>query len=121
MEATVCQWLIDHGVAHRHASEVFAVRAGAAGVTAIYVPDIILHDKNKQGKTVIIEPIHAYVPKEGGSRLIAAFRKDLKAKYFIIIIANRHYKHKILKSAYDVLIDFDNLNALEKKLPLPPR
>ena len=121
MEAAVCEWLISRGMAHRHASEVFTVRMGSAGAPIIYLPDIILHDKKKDGKTIIIEPFHTYVPKEGGTRVFAAFRKQLKSKYYIIMIAKRHYMHKILKDAYDVLIDFDKLHLLEKKLPFPDR
>ncbi|HET6273860.1 MAG TPA: hypothetical protein VFG32_12855 [Bacteroidota bacterium] len=121
MEATVCDWLVKHGIAHRHASEVFAVKTGAARVPNIYVPDIILHDRNPQGKTIIVEPIHTYAPKDGGSRLLASFRKELKSKYYVIVIAKKHYLHKVQKGAYDVLIDFDNLDLLLKKIPLFPR
>jgi hypothetical protein len=121
MEAAVCEWLIDRGVAHRHASEVFTVKMGATRAPSIYVPDIILHDKNKDGKTVIIEPLHSYAPKYGGTRIFAAFRKQLKRKYYIIMIAKKHYMHKILKDAYDVLIDFEKLHLLEKKIPFPDR
>ena len=121
MEAAVCEWLISRGIAHRHGSEVFTVKMGSAGAPIIYLPDIILHDKKKDGKTIIIEPFHTYAPKEGGTRVFAAFRKQLKSKYYIIMIAKRHYMHKILKDAYDVLIDFDKLHLLEKKIPFPDR
>lgn len=121
MEAAVCEWLIAHRIAHQHASEVFAVKSGAAGVPVMYVPDIILHDRDRQGKTIIIEPIHAYAPKGGGSRVLAAFRKEMRGKYYVIVIVRKHYMHKVLKGAYDLLVDFDNLDVLLKKIPLARR
>ena len=119
MESVICSWLMDHGVAHRHASEVFTVRYGATHAPRVYVPDIILHDRNSDSKRVIIEVVDTYFAKEGGTRLLAAFRSQMKSDYFTIIIAKRHYLHKVLRSAYDVLLDFKKLDLLERRLPFP--
>jgi hypothetical protein len=121
MEAVMCEWLMNHRIAHRHGSEVFTVRMGVAGTPTVYVPDIILHDKDKLGRTVIIEPFDAYSPRMGGTRIIAAFRKEMKDGYYIIFIAKKQHLSKVLKEAYDVLVDFDNLDGFEKILPQPPR
>jgi hypothetical protein len=119
MESVICSWLMDHGVAHRHASEVFTVRYGAAREPRVYVPDIILHDRNSDGKRVIVEIVDTYFAKEGGTRLLAAFRSQMKSDYFTIIIAKKHYLHKVLRSAYDVLLDFKKLDLLERRVPFP--
>lgn len=121
IESVVCDWLMDHGIAHRHGSEVFTVRIGASATPTVYVPDVILHDKDKAGRTVIIELYDAYTPKIGSTRIIAAFRKEMAKNYYIIMIAKKQQMHKVLKEAYDALVDVDNLDALQKKLPLRPR
>lgn len=120
LESAVCDWLMENGVAHRHASEVFMVKTGATHAPTIYVPDIILHDRDDQGRLIIIEAVHSYAPKKGGMRLLAAFRKEMKGKCYLIIIAKRHYMKKILKDAHDIMIDFDTLDTLRRKIPIPP-
>lgn len=117
MEATVCDWLMGHGIAHRHGSEVFTVRTGATGTPTAYVPDIILHDKDKLGRNVIIEPFDATTPRIGSTRIIAAFRREMKKEYYIIIIVKKQQMNKILKEAYDLVVDFKELDVLLKKLP----
>jgi hypothetical protein len=117
MEATVCDWLMNHGIAHRHGSEVFTVRTGATGTPTAYAPDIILHDKDKLGRNVIIEPFEASAPRVGSTRIIAAFKREMKKDYYIIIIVKKHQMNKVLKEAYDLLVDFKDLDVLLKKLP----
>ncbi len=121
IESVVCDWLMDHGIAHRHASEVFTVRIGAAATPTIYVPDVILHDKDKSGRKVIIEPYDAYTPKVGSTRIVAAFRKEMAKDYCIIMVAKKQQMHKVLKEAYDVLVDIDHLDGIQKRLPQRPR
>jgi hypothetical protein len=121
MESVVCDWLMHHSIAHRHASEMFTVRIGVAGSPTVYVPDIILHDKDSAGRTVIIEPFDAYTPRQGSTRIIACFRKEMKKEYFIVVVVKKQHMKKVLKDAYDLLIDFDNLDRLEDQLPLPDR
>ena len=121
MEAAVCDWLMTNGIAHRHGSEVFTVRTGATGTPTAYAPDIVLHDKDRLGRHVIIEPFDAATPRVGSSRIIAAFRKEMKKDYYIIIVAKRHHMGKVLKEAYDLIVDFKDLDVLMKKLPQPPR
>ncbi|HCV42201.1 MAG TPA: hypothetical protein DGH68_01865 [Bacteroidetes bacterium] len=121
MEAVVCEWLMEHGVAHRHGSEMFTVRVGASGTPTAYVPDIVLHDKDELGRTVLIEPFDAPTPRIGGTRIIATFRKEMKKSYRVIIVAKKQQMGKVLEGAYDVIVDYSRLNALEKELPLPPR
>ncbi|MFN0157844.1 MAG: hypothetical protein ACKVRP_07215 [Bacteroidota bacterium] len=120
MEAKVCDWLMQRRIAHRHAGEIFTVSLGPRGAASIYVPDIILHDRTKSGKIVIIEPYQVSVPKKGGTKLLAAFREQNKGQYYMIIIARRQYKKYILKGSYDAFIEIEKLDTLEKKIPLPP-
>jgi len=121
MEAAVCDWLMAHGIAHRHGSEVFTVRTGATRTPTVYVPDIILHDKDKLGRSVIIEPFDAATPRVGGTRIIAAFKREKKKDYHVIIIVKKQQMSKVLKEAYDLLVDFKDLDVLLKKLPQIPR
>ena len=121
MEATVCYWLMANAIAHRHGSEVFTVRTGATGSPTAYVPDIILHDKDKLGRHVIIEPFDAATPRAGSSRIIASFRREMKKDYYVIVIVKRHHVSKVLKEAYDLLVDFKDLDVLMKKLPQTSR
>lgn len=121
MESAVCEWLMTHGIAHRHGSEIFTVRIGIAETPTAYVPDIICHDKDTSGKTIIIEAFDAYSPRVGNTRIIAQFRKNMGNNYFLIIIAKKPQMTKILKSAYDVIIDFDKLSDLHTFLPHPFR
>jgi len=121
MEGVVCQWLIERGIAHRHASEMFTVTTGPARAPSMYVPDIILHDKTKDGKTIIIEPLQSSSPKGPGTKIFAAFRREMKKKYYVIVIARTNTMHKVLKNAYDVLIDYEKLYLLEKRIPFPER
>ena len=121
MEAMVCDWLMSHRVAHRHGSEVFTVRLGARATPTVYVPDIVLHDTDKSGKTVILEPFDASTPRVGSTRIIACFRKEMNKNYSIIFIVKNRQKNKVLKGAYDVLVDFSDLDALEKYLPQIPK
>lgn len=121
MEAAVCEWLMEHAVAHRHGSEMFTVRVGASGTPTAYVPDIVLHDKDELGRTVLIEPFDASIPRIGGTRIIATFRKEMKRDYHVIIIAKKQQMNKVLGEAYDVLLDYGNLDDLVKMLPCPAR
>lgn len=120
LESSVCDWLMENSVAHRHASEVFMVKTGPTHVPTIYVPDIILHDRDAQGRLIIIEAVHSYSPKKGGMRLLAAFREEMKGKCYLIIVAKKHYMKKILKDAYDIMIDFGSLDELKRAIPIPP-
>jgi hypothetical protein len=121
IEGSVCDWLMSRGIAHRHGSEVFTVRMGAPGTPTVYAPDIVLHDKDGQGRTVIIEPFDASTPRVGSTRIIAAFRKEMKKDYYIIIIVKKQHMKKVLQQAYDLLVDFKGLDVLEEVLPRPPR
>jgi len=121
MESGICQWLMAHRVAHRHASEVFTVRYGATKAPGLFVPDIILHDKNGEGKFVIIEVVDSYVTKRAGMRLLTSFRSQSKKDYYIIVVAKKHFMPKVLRSAYDFLLDFKKLDLLERRVPIPER
>ena len=45
----------------------------------------------------------------------------MKKDYYIIIVVKKQQKNKVLKESYDLLVDFDDLSILERKLPLPPQ
>ncbi len=117
MEAAVCDWLMQHGIAHRHASEVFALSVGSENIPNVYVPDIVLHDRRPDGKIILIETHQVNSPKQGGTRLLAAFRAQMKRTYFLIVIARVRDMKTILNGSYDVLVDFEKLDSLERKLP----
>lgn len=119
IEAAVCAWLMKHHIAHRHASEVFTI-VRKNKMPEIFVPDIILHDKLDDGRGVVIEPVQAGAPKGGGSRLLAAFRKQLGEQYFVIVVARRSTRHKLVRGSFDTLVAFENLGMLAKKIPHPP-
>ncbi len=119
MEERVCEWLLAHGVAHRHASEVFTVPTGPGRVPTLYVPDIILHDRAPDGRGIIIEPFQLHVPKGGGTRLLAAFRKSMRHRYRLIIVARAKDFHTIVRGSYDLLIDADRLDTLARRIPVP--
>ena len=119
MEAAVCDWLMKNSIAHRHMSEVFTVRIGPAKTPTVYAPDILLHDKDKKGRTIIIEPFDAYTPRVGSTRIIASFRKDMGENYYVIVVAKKGQMTKVFKEAYDLLVDFDKLDGLKKRLPQP--
>jgi hypothetical protein len=121
LESAVCDYLMRNRIAHRHGSEVFTVRIGGTGVPTVYVPDIVLHDRDAEGRTVIIEPFDATVPRVGSSRIIAAFRKEMRKDYFVILVAKRIHTKKILKEAFDVLVENTRLEDLEQYLPQPPQ
>ena len=117
MEGRVCEWLMQRGVAHRHASEVFTVSSGVGKVPSVYVPDIILHDRHDDHK-VIIETFQASAPKGAGTRLLAALQRQVEKKYFLIVVAHRGLKHNFLKGSYDAFVDIEKLEGLEKLIPM---
>jgi hypothetical protein len=121
MEEAVCDWLFSHGIAHRHASEVFTVPAGAGRVPTLYVPDIVLHDRGPDGRSIILEPHQVNAPKGGGTRLFAAFRREMHDRYSLIIVAKRRDMKNIIAGSYDALVDADHLDALARLVPPPPR
>jgi hypothetical protein len=119
IEASVCDWLMAHRIAHRHATEMFAVRPKAHGTPRLYVPDILLHDPHEDGRTIIIEVTQLDTPKSTGSGLVAAFRREMKDQYVVIMVAKLYLMKKLLKDAYDVLINADNLDDLAQHIPFP--
>lgn len=119
MEATVCRWLLEHNVAHRHGSEVFTVPSGRGRPPAVYVPDIVLHDPAPDGRRILIEPHQVNVPREGGTRLLAAFRRVMKSRYAVIMIARRADFLHLVRGSYDVLIDVDRIESLLSRIPVP--
>lgn len=119
MEADVCSWLFAHGIAHLHAGEVFTVRLGARHQPAVYVPDIILHDSLPDGRRVLIETHQSHVPKEGGSRLLAAFRREHGGKFLLIIIARPQELRNLDPGSYDLVTDPADLAELLTVLPVP--
>jgi len=121
MEAAVCEWLFGRGIAHRHAGEVFTVPAGAGKVPTIYVPDIILHDRGPDGRLIIIEPYQVNTPKGGGTRLLAAFRREMSARYAVIVVTKRRNMKNVIAGSYDALVDADHLEMLTRLVPTPRR
>lgn len=120
MEANVCDWLMEHAIAHRHAGEIFTVLTGPRKTPIIYVPDIILHDRHGDGRKVIIEALQVNSPKAGGTRLLAAFRKTEGHNYFIIVVTRKGAMRHLVKNSCDVVVHIEKLGTLMKHIPLPP-
>jgi hypothetical protein len=115
-EREICRWLGERGIAHRHASDVFIVKSGAKGSPSLFVPDILLIKKNKDGKTIVIETLHNFSPKRGGLKTLSAFTKQFGDKYYTILVAKKSALESIPKSMCDARIDLENLDLLARKL-----
>lgn len=119
IEARLCQWLIDRDVAHRHGAEIFTVRLGRSQAPYVYVPDIMLHDRREDGRTIIIECLANSAPRMGGTKLLTGFRQQSGKGYYLIVVAHGKTLESVPRSACDALVDFKHLDLLAKKIPIP--
>lgn len=116
-ERVVCDWLTEHGFEHRHAGDVYIVKAPANGSPVLFVPDIILAEKTaKDGKTIIIETVHNFAPKRGGLRAFAAFCKQYRGDFHTILIARSTILKPVPRQPCDASIALENLDLLQKRL-----
>lgn len=115
-ERQICEWLTERGIAHRHASEVFIVKATANGSPSLFVPDIIVTKKNKSGKVTLIETLHNFSPKRGGLKTFSAFCKQFGDKYYTVLVAKKANLETIPKGVCDTRVELENLNMLAKIL-----
>lgn len=118
-EREICEWLSERGIAHRHAGEVFIVRAASNGSPSLFVPDIILTKKYKNGKMILIETLHNFSPKRGGLKTFSAFCKQFNDTYYTILVAKKANLETIPKRVCDARVDLENLDTLAKKLGVP--
>jgi hypothetical protein len=117
-ERDVCEWLTEHGIAHRHATEVVIVKAAANDSPSLFVPDILLTKKHKDGRGIVIEMLHNFSPKRGGLKTFAAFCKQYGDKYYSILIAKKSNLESIPKTVCDARVEFENLDTLSRKLDI---
>jgi hypothetical protein len=116
MEGKVCEWLTMNGVSHKHGGEVFIVKSGPSHVAHLYVPDIILNQKSRKGKTVIIECFLTSEPKDGGARLLSDFKKQAGEKYHIVLIVKSEHSPKGIRGTANASVPFEKLDLLVKEL-----
>lgn len=117
-EREICAWLTARGIGHRHAGEVIIVKAATNGSPSLFVPDILLTKKNKNGKNIVIETLHNFAPKRGGLKTFGAFCKQYGDKYYSILVAKKANLETIPKGVFDARVELEHLDALEKKLNL---
>jgi hypothetical protein len=115
-ERYICDWLTTRGTAHQHASEVYIVKAAANGSPALFVPDIVLKQRTKDGRTIIIESMHSFSPKRGGLKTLLAFRKQYHAQFFMILVGKKSILETIPKGIADARVEMENLDLLAKKI-----
>lgn len=115
-EREICEWLTAQAIAHRHAHEVFIVKAAANGSPSLFVPDIMLTKKTKEGKAVVIETLHNFSPKRGGLKTFSSFCKQFGDKYYTILVAKKSNLETIPKSVCDARVEFENLDLLAKRI-----
>src|SRR5262245_7772836 len=102
-ESQVCCWLMDNNIAHRNAPEAFSVRLDDRRVET-YVPDIILHDKDR-GKSILVEVFQSKSSKRGGPALLAGFRSQSDGEFSLILVVRRNLMGGIRKDAYDHIVE----------------
>jgi hypothetical protein len=117
-ERQICDWLGEKNIAHRHAGEVFIVKAATNGSPMLFVPDILLTKKTKDGRTIVIETLHNFSPKRGGLKTFAAFCKQFRDKYFTVLVAKKTTLASIPKGICDARVELENLDTLSRKLGL---
>ncbi len=113
-ERFLCDWLTGQGIAHQHASDVFIVRSAANGSPELFAPDIILNKKTRDGKSIIIEALHSFSPKQGGLKALVAFRKQYSEQYHVIAVGKNlaAYPRTIADNRYEL----DQLPLLARRL-----
>jgi len=116
-EAMICTWLETRDVPHRHAGEVFRLPAGSTVAPRVYIPSITLDQKDKKGKTMIIEPLDGFGLTQGKMRLLAAFREQYRKTYHLVVLVTRQLLRKVPKDARDALIAFEDIKLLERMIP----
>jgi hypothetical protein len=115
-ERHICDWLAKHRIAHHHASEVFIVRAPSNGSPALFVPDVVLVQKARDARTIIIESLHSFAPKRGGLKTLSAFRKQYAEHFAIIIVGKKALLDGVPKSIADARVELESLEMLGKKI-----
>lgn len=115
-ERTICDWLTERRIDHKHASEVFIVRAPPSGSPTLFVPDIFLSNKTGEGKPIIIETLHNFSPKRGGLKAFAAFCRQYRDSHYSILVAKKSNLGTIPRNVCNARVELENLDALAKKL-----
>lgn len=113
-ERFLCDWLTGQGIAHQHSSDVFIVRSVANGSPELFAPDIILNKKTRDGKSIIIEALHSFSPKQGGLKALVAFRKQYGEQYHVIAVGKNLAAYP--RTVADYRYELDQLNSLSRRL-----
>lgn len=117
-ERDLCDWLSGRGIAHRHGSEAIIVKAAANDSPSLFVPDIMLTKKSKDGRVIIIEALHNFSPKRGGLKSFAAFARQYRDSYYTILVGKKSSLESIPRGTCDARVDCGNLALLARKLNL---
>ena len=115
-ERHICDWLNAHGITHQHASDIFIVKAAANGSPQLFVPDITLKRKTRNGRSIIVESLHSFSPKRGGMKALHAFHRQYHDQFYIMLVGKRAALENLPKGVADARNDLENLDGLARKL-----
>ena len=115
-ERHVCEWLNANGIVHQHASDVFIVKPAANGSPQLFVPDITLKRKTRDGRSIIIESLHSFSPKRGGMKALHAFHRQYHDQFYIVLVGKRTTLESLPKGIADARNDLEHLDVLSRKL-----
>ena len=110
MEAALCDYL--SAVVEPHVHGTFGVLNFDVPIgphqKVLYIPSIALTHSQKDGRTILIEPVDSIHPG-GGVRRLQGFRQSHSLEYFlIIVVARRVLQRHIPEDAYDLLISLED-------------
>ena len=115
-ERSICEWLTARNVSHHHASEVYIVKATGNGSPALFVPDVVLNARTRDGKTILIESLHSFAPKRGGLKTLSAFRKQYGEQFVVIVVGKKATLENLPKSVADARVELESIDMLAKKI-----
>ncbi|MBI5474467.1 MAG: hypothetical protein HY961_19185 [Ignavibacteriae bacterium] len=115
-ERQLCEWLIANDIAHQHASDVFIVKAAANGSPQLFVPDITLKQKTRDGQTIVLESLHSFSPKRGGMKALHAFCRQYHEQFCVVLIGKKALLQSVPKNIADLRCELESLDTLAKKL-----
>jgi hypothetical protein len=115
-ERQLCEWLNAHDIVHQHAGDVFIVRTPANGSPQLFVPDITLNRKTRDGRTIILESLHTFSPKRGGMKNFQAFYHQYHDQFYVVLVGKKALLQSVPRGVADMRNELEDLNQLAKKL-----
>jgi hypothetical protein len=114
MEAALCEYLSRIGQPHLHRTLSFETPIGANRFV-LYVPSLLLTERRKEGREIVIEPIDSVRPG-GGLRRLQGFRRRYGDRYFVVVVARRALHAHISPYAYNEIFPLEDFSLLEQFL-----